>query len=116
MADFGIAEGIALASLLTTAAIGTASAVDAHELQKEAQHKQEEAQQKAETEQREADQRAEKKRLEGLKANAEATDYGNVWGADSAKYADAAQKLSAGTGSFDTDDDDENPFYQKGLL
>lgn len=112
MADFGIMEGIALASLL----VGTASAVDAHEQAKDAQHEQEKAQRKAEAEQKESDEKAEKQRLEGLKTNAEKTDYGNIWGADSAKYADAAQKLSAGTGSFDTDDNETNPFYQKGLL
>lgn len=116
MADFGIAEGIALASLITSTAIGTASAIDAHEQAKDAQREQEKAMQQAEQQQKESDEKAEKQRLEGLKANAEKTDYGNVWGADSAKYADAAQKLSAGTGSFDTDDDDTNPFYQRGLL
>jgi hypothetical protein len=82
----------------------------------DAREKQEEAQAKAEREQKAADDRAEKQRLEALAANQEATDYGNIWGADSAKYADAAQKLSAGTGSFNTDEDETNPFYQRGLL
>lgn len=116
MADFGAAEYIALASLIATTTVGTASAIDAHELQKEAMSKQEEAQEKAEAAQKAADDKAEKQRLEALAANQTATDYGNVWGADSAKYSDAAQKLSAGTGSFNTDDDETNPFYQRGLL
>ena len=116
MADFGAAEYIALASLISSTSIGAASAIDAHDLQKEAMSKQEEAQQKAEAAQKAADDRAEKQRLEALAANQEATDYGNIWGADSAKYADAAQKLSAGTGSFNTDEDETNPFYQRGLL
>lgn len=116
MADMGAAEYIALASLITSTGISTASAIDAHELQKEAQAKQEEAQNKAEEAQRVADEKAERQRLEALAANQTATDYGNVWGADSAKYSDAAQKLSAGTGSFNTDDDETNPFYQRGLL
>lgn len=111
-----MAEWVAAGAMLVSAAIAGASAVDAHEQAKEAQHEQEKAMQQAEQQQKESDEKAEKERLEGLKTNAEKTDYGNVWGADSAKYADAAQKLSAGTGSFDTDDDDTNPFYQRGLL
>lgn len=116
MADFGIAEGIALASLLTTATIGTASAIDAHQLQKEAMAKQEEAQRQAEEKQAKADKTAEEKRLEALAANQTDVDYGSIWGVDANKYADVAQKLSAGTGSFNTDDDEENPFYTRGLL
>ena len=41
------------------------------------------------------------------------------FGVDSAlakRYADAAQKWGAGTGSMTTEDDDENPFYTRGLL
>lgn len=102
----------AVASLIA----GTTTSIVEYNASEHAREKQEEAQAKAEREQKAADDRAEKQRLEALAANQEATDYGNIWGADSAKYADAAQKLSAGTGSFNTDEDETNPFYQRGLL
>ena len=79
-------------------------------------HEQKKAQAQAEEKQRIADERAEKQRLEGLVANQTATDYGNIWGTDTAKYADAAQKFSAGTGDFNTEDEETNPFYARGLL
>lgn len=104
------------AAAIASAAVGTYSAVDSHKMQKEAQAQQEEAQRKAEEKQAEADRTAEEKRLQALASNQTAVDYGNIWGVNSAKYADAAQKLSAGTGSFNTDDDETNPFYQRGLL
>lgn len=76
------------------------------------------AQREAKAVQEKADADAERQRLEGIAANQTATSYSNIWGTDSAyanRYKDAAQKLSAGTGSF-SDDDDTNPFYSKGLI
>lgn len=112
-----ISTGAALlvSSLITAAATGTSAAISAHE-QGKTRDAQAAAQAEAEQKQKEADERAEKQRLEGLKSNTESTDYANVWGTEGNKYADAAQKLSAGTGSFDTNDDEANPFYQRGLL
>ena len=113
----GIPTGLALliSSAVTAAASGTAAYVQ-HEDAKEAEWDQKQAQKKAEAEQKAADERAEKQRLEGLQKQSTATTYGDVWGTDSKKYADAAQKLSAGTGSFNTDDEENNPFYTRGLL
>ena len=91
-------------------------AYDSHKMQKQASQEQKDAQLRAAQEQKAADIRAETQRLEALKTNQTATDYGDIWGADSNKFVDAAQKLSAGTGSFDTDDDETNPFYYRGLL
>lgn len=115
MADMGVGEALLISSLIA-AGTTTGSAAYTHHEQKQALEAQEEAQANAQREQKAAEDRAEKKRLEALAANQTATDYGNVWGTDSAKYADAAQKLSAGTGSFNTDDDETNPFYTRGLL
>lgn len=86
------------------------------EMQKEAQQEQKKAQLTAVKEQKEAENKAETERLEALAGNQQATDYSNVWGIKGSNFADAAQKLSAGTGSFDTDDDEENPFYTRGLI
>lgn len=107
-----VAAGAAVASLIAGVTTG---AID-YTAQKHTMAEQKAAQEKAERTQKEADDRAEKQRLEALAANQQATDYGNIWGADSAKFTDAAQKLSAGTGSFDTEDDETNPFYYRGLL
>lgn len=101
------------AATLIGAGASTAASVDAEHT---AAHAQRVAQGKAEEEQRKADIAAETQRLEGLKTAATKTDYGDIWGTSTNKYADAAQKLSAGTGSFNTDDDETNPFYTKGLL
>lgn len=113
----GLETGTALliSSLVSAAAAGTQAAVSAHQ-QEKTREAQAAAQNEAEQKQKEADDKAEKKRLEGLAANQEATDYGNIWGTEGNKYADAAQKLSAGTGNFNTDDDENNPFYTRGLL
>lgn len=92
------------------------SAYETHEDSKKARQIQRDAQAAAQAEQAEADRKAEMQRLEGLATNQTATDYSNIWGVNTAKYADAAQKLSAGTGSFNTDDDEENPFYTRGLI
>jgi cobalamin biosynthesis protein CobT len=96
------------------ATTGTQTAIAHHE-QKAAQEAQANAQAAAQEQQKKADQEAEQKRLEGIASNLTATDYGNIWGTESKKYADAAQKLSAGTGSF-SDDDETNPFYSRGLI
>lgn len=107
-----------IVSSLISAAATSAAAVSAHQDATAAEWEQKQAQKRAEAEQKAADEKAEMQRLEGLKSNAEVTDYGNIWGVDTntKKYADAAQKLSAGTGSFNTDNEDENPFYTRGLL
>lgn len=100
----------------TLAASGTTTAVQAHQAEAALSH-QRHAEERAKEAQEKSDANAEKQRLEALAANQTDTDYGNIWGVDNAnKFSDAAQKLSAGTGSFDTDDDDENPFYTRGLL
>lgn len=111
-----MAEWVGAAAMLASAGVSAYSVSESQRLQEEAMDKQEEAQKKAEAKQTEADYMAEKRRLEALAANQTATDYGSVWGVDSNKFVDAAQKLSAGTGSFDTDDDETNPFYYRGLL
>lgn len=111
MADW-VAAGAAVASLIASTTMGVVE----YNAAEDARSKQEKAQADAEAAQKAADDKAEKQRLEALAANQEATDYGNVWGADSTKFTDAAQKLSAGTGSFNTDDDETNPFYYRGLL
>ena len=115
MADMGVGEALLISSLISAATTGTATAVQAHE-QEKALSEQKRAQAQAEAAQKASDEKAEKQRLEALSANATATDYGSIWGTDSKKYADAAQKFSAGTGSFNTDDEESNPFYQRGLL
>ena len=111
MADW-VAAGAAVASLLASTTMGIVE----YNASEHAMEEQKSAQEKAEREQKAADDKAEKQRLEALAANQTATDYGNVWGADSPKYADVVQKLSAGTGSFNTDEDETNPFYYRGLL
>lgn len=109
-------DWIGAAAMLASAGVSTYSAIESNKIQEEAYDKQKDAQNQAAEEQRKADESAERERLEALAANQTATDYGNIWGADSARYVDTAQKLSAGTGSFDTDDDETNPFYYRGLL
>ena len=112
MADFGIMEVIALASL----AAGATQGVVSYNQQKHALEDQNKTQAAAKKEQKLADEKAERQRLEAMGTAATATDYGNIWAVDSAKFKDSAQKLSAGTGSFNTEDEDENPFYTRGLL
>lgn len=107
-------------ALIYSSLISTATAAGqwwaSHEAQEKANWEQKQAQGRAEEKQKAADEKAETQRLEALKTNQTATDYGNVWGTKANNYADAAQKLSAGTGSFNTDDEETNPFYAKGLL
>ena len=115
MADMGVGEALLYSALISAGTTAATTGVSI-EAQHTAANAQKQAQLAAEAQQKAADERAEKQRLEALAANQTATDYSNVWGTDSAKYADAAQKLSAGTGGFDTDEDETNPFYTRGLL
>ena len=119
---YRMSDPVSIAAIVAMAASATASGYSAyqgHVDAKEAQARQDQAQAEAKIEQQKADREAEQQRLEGIASNQTATTYGNIWGVDNAyanRYKDAAQKLSAGTGSFDTDDDDNNPFYTRGLL
>lgn len=115
MASSIIAASImAGATLASTATSVTSSAIESHKARKT----QREAQEKALEAQQEADNKAETARLEAL-AKDQQGQAGFDFGIDSAlakRYADAAQKWSAGTGSMTTDDDNENPFYTRGLI
>lgn len=111
-----MAESVMAATAVASLLAGTTQGVVSYNAEKHAKEDMANAQAAAEAKQQAADEKAERQRLEALAADQTATDYGNIWGADSARYVDAAQKLSAGTGSFDTDDDETNPFYQRGLL
>lgn len=111
-----MADWVGAIAMLASAGVSAYGASESARLQEESMDKQEQAQKDAEEKQKAADEKAERQRLEALAANQTATDYANIWKVDSAKYADAAQKMSAGTGSFDTDDDETNPFYYRGLL
>ena len=85
--------------------------------QEEANEKQKKALKEAEAKQAEADTAAETQRLEALAKNQESTGF--EYGVDSAlaaRYADAAQKWGAGTGSIKEEEVTDNPFYTKGLL
>lgn len=110
-----VPEALIVSSLVTAAATGASAAASSYS-QRKASAAQKAAQEEATAKQEAADRSAEEKRLEGLKTAATKTDYGNIWGTESKRYVDAAQKLSAGTGSFGYDDEDQNPFYTKGLL
>lgn len=113
MADFGIAEGLMAASLAMTAASATYSGIEQHKAEKE----QKAALAEADKKQAEADREAETQRLQALAKNQQ-DQPGFDFGVDSVlakRYADAAQKWEAGTGSMSTEDED-NPFYTKGLL
>lgn len=109
-----IGASLMAASVATSA---TTAGINMHQ-QNEAEDKQRHAQEKAEAKQNEADRKAEQARLEALAKNQE-NQTGFDFGVDSAlakRYADAAQKWSAGTGSMTTEDDNENPFYTRGLI
>ena len=105
------------AAPLITAGASIYTGVKETDLARESMEKQEKAQQKAEAKQAEADTKAEQARLEALAKNQETQGFD--FGVDSAlakRYADAAQKWGAGTGSLSEDEDNENPFYTRGLL
>ena len=102
---------------LITAGASIYSGEKQMEFAQESMDKQERAQKRAEEKQAEADRKAETARLEALAKNQE-SESGFNFGVDSAlakRYADAAQKWGAGTGSM-TEDEEENPFYIKGLI
>lgn len=111
-----VADWIAATAAVASAGAASYGAYSAHEDAVEARKDMKEGQAKAERLQKEEDMKAERERLEGLAQNQTATDYSNIWGVKGSNFADAAQKLSAGTGSFDTDDDEDNPFYTRGLM
>ncbi len=95
----------------------TEAAVSQHQ-QRDALGKQRDAQRKAEAKQEEADYDAEKARLEALAKNQETTNEFD-FGVDSAlakRYRDAAQKWGAGTGEMSQKEEEENPFYTRGLF
>lgn len=115
IAAMTVADWIMASAAVASAGTAGYTAYKSHEDAVETREDMKEAQAKAERVQKEADIKAERERLEGLAQNQTATDYSNIWGVKGSNYADAAQKLSAGTGSFDTDDED-NPFYTRGLM
>lgn len=106
-------------TLIAATALATSMASAGYQMHQsdKALDKQEKAQAAAEAKQTEADRKAEAERLEALAKNQEAQGFD--FGVDSAlakRYADAAQKWGAGTGSLSEDEDNENPFYTRGLL
>ena len=108
------------AALIMSAATLTASGVSAsvsHDASKSAEWQQKQAQNKAEATQKAADEKAEQERLAALAKNQQTQGFD--FGVDSAlakRYADAAQKWGAGTGSMTEDEDNNNPFYTRGLI
>lgn len=104
---------IAGSTLLTTGASVTNSAIQSHK----AQTAQENAQAEANRKQQEADTKAEQERLAALAKNQQAQGFD--FGVDSAlakRYRDAAQKWGAGTGEMSQKEEEENPFYSRGLF
>lgn len=95
----------------------TEAGIAAHQ-QDKALDKQNKAQMAAQEKQDQADYDAEKARLEALAKNQEATNEFD-FGVDSAlakRYRDAAQKWGAGTGEMTQKEEEENPFYTRGLF
>lgn len=118
MASMTTAELIGAALGATSVGLSATSAGISQHQQKKAIEKQEEAQAKAEAKQAEADRKAETARLEALAKNQEATNEFD-FGVDSAlakRYRDAAQKWGAGTGEMSQKEEEENPFYSRGLF
>lgn len=113
MADLGIGEALLISSAITAAASGTSAAVSAHQSEK-AEHAQKKAQAKAEAAQIASDKKAEEERLKALAKQQESEAFG-IDSTLAARYADAAQKWGAGTGST-KQDEEENPFYTRGLV
>jgi len=106
------------AAPVITAGTAIYEGVETTRLSKEASRKQEKAQAEAERKQKEADDKAEKARLEALAKNQQDENKFN-FGVDSAlakRYADAAQKWGAGTGEMSEEEEEENPFYSRGLF
>lgn len=112
------AELIGASLMATSTGISAYSAAKTIEGQEKAMDKQEEAQERAEAKQAEADRKAETARLEALAKNQE-QQSGFDFGVDSAlakRYSDAAQKWGAGTGEMSQKEEEENPFYSRGLF
>lgn len=107
------------ADIMSMIGVGTSivkSGIDLHEA-RQAEHEQKKGQREALAKQEEADRKAETERLQALAKNQE-SEAGFDFGVDSAlakRYADAAQKWGAGTGSMNQEEED-NPFYMKGLV
>lgn len=116
MADLGIGEALLIGSAISAASAGATSAVEGYHSHK-AEWEQELGQRKAEQAQVAADRKAETERLKALAKQQKSTG-GFDFGIDStlaARYADAAQKWGAGTGSTKQEEED-NPFYTRGLV
>lgn len=116
MADFGIAEALIASAAISAASAGVNTGVQSHQAHK-SRWEQEQGQRRAEQAQIAADRKAETERLEALAKQQKSTsDFS--FGIDStlaARYADAAQKWGAGTGSTKQEEED-NPFYTRGLV
>lgn len=113
-----MASGIMAATALSSLGYSVYSGERAHEEQKDAAKEQKKALEQAEAKQKEADLDAEQKRLEALAANQGATDFSNIWGIDSElskQFAgiDTTKKKDGMEMSFDEED---NPFYTRGLF
>lgn len=118
MASMTTAEIIGAALMATSVATSATSAAVSYHQQEKAMDKQEEAQEKALAEQTKADEKAETARLEALAKNQEDRDEFD-FGVDSAiakRYSDAAQKWAAGTGEMTQKEEEDNPFYTRGLM
>lgn len=111
-----MAEWVMASAALAGVGASVTSGIMNYNQQESALKAQKKAQAEAKATQEEADQQAERERLEALAQNTAAIDYGDVWGIDSNVYKDAATKFSAGTGSFNTEEEEENPFYARGLV
>lgn len=107
----------AIASIASATAAGINTGVQQHYAAKSLE-KQEDAQKEAEAAQTEAGRKAEEERLKAL-AKQQQSEAGFDFGIDStlaARYADAAQKWGAGTGATAEKQEEENPFYTRGLI
>lgn len=113
-----MAEWVSAGAMVASAlASGVNTGVQQHYAAK-SMEKQEEAQAEAERVQKAADVKAEEERLKAL-AKQQQSESGFDFGIDStlaARYADAAQKWSAGTGATAEKQEEENPFYTRGLI
>lgn len=107
-----ITAAVAGATAATTSAI---SARKQREAQADARAAQDRANAKAEAEQKKATNQAEYERLSALSNAQDSTKYANAWGVDdalSSKYAENAKDVSKEI----SDQEENNPFYTRGLL
>lgn len=109
-----MATGAAIVSGLALA-YGAYSGERSYQQAKEAEAKQERAIADAEAKQKEADEKAETKRLEAL-ARAEGGDTGRTGKFDFGIDSVAAKATSPATIATSTTDEEENPFYARGML